>query len=446
MPVDAARVAETGSTMSVPAGTCVLILVENLSVPFDRRVWQESRSLVRVGYNVFVVCPKGKNQDSSPYDYIEGVHIFRYDLTPAHGGPTGYWREYVSALASTARLVQRISRRWRFDVVHACNPPDLLLFVGASLKAAHGAALVFDHHDLVPELCLSRFGSHRRALHAGAVACEALTFRLADVVISTNESYRAVALGRGHKAPGDVFVVRSAPDTHHFRRVHPDPTLHPGVPHLITYLGVMGPQDGVDHALLALAELRRQRDDWRAVFVGSGDVLDEMRRLAASLGLSDRVTFTGRVPDAHLATILSTASVGICPDPPTPLNLVSTMNKTMEYMAVGLPIAAYDLPETRVSAGGAAVYAKTATPAALAEAVSSILDSPDLRTRMGQIGQARVSGELSWEMSERQLLAAYERAIAIGARRNGRRAGRVRTGERPDSGHPLTRPAAVLNR
>ena len=244
-----------------------------------------------------------------------------------------------------------------------------------------------------------------------------MAFRLADVVMSTNESYRRVALDRGRKRPEDVFVVRSAPDAERFRAVAADDGLKRGRPYLLAYLGVMGPQDGVDHALEALAVLRRTRDDWHAIFIGAGDVFAQMKALAARLGLADSVEFTGRVPDEDVIRILSTADVCLAPDPKNPLNDVSTMNKIMEYMALSRPIVSYDLVEARVSAGTAAVYASPNDVTDFARCISELLDAPDRRAEMGAIGRRRVEGDLSWAHSEEQLLAAFERALVLARRR-----------------------------
>jgi glycosyltransferase involved in cell wall biosynthesis len=386
-----------------------LILVENLSVPFDRRVWQECRALRDAGYEVSVVCPQGKSQDREPYAVIEGVEIHRYPLTPATGGWTDYLREYPAALWRSWRLARRLGR---FDVVHICNPPDLLFLVAMPLKL-RGARVVFDQHDLVPELYESRFGRGRDLLYRGVVALERLTYRVADVVIATNDSYRRVALERGRKASERVFVVRSAPDVSRFAGGVADPALKRGKEHLLCYLGVMGPQDGVDYALESLAKLRDIRpDDWHAVFVGGGDCFDDMRALASRLGLDDHVTFTGRIPDDELLAYLSTADVALSPDPHNPLNDISTMNKVLEYMAVGLPIVSFELREARVSAGDAAVYVPCNDTEAFAAAASALLDDPAERDRRGRIGQDRVAGALSWDHSKVQLLASY--AVAMG--------------------------------
>ncbi|NJP95143.1 glycosyltransferase family 4 protein [Nonomuraea sp. FMUSA5-5] len=390
-------------------GGRALVLVENLSVPLDRRVWQESTALRQAGWEVHVICPKGAKQDTEAEAVIDGVHIHRYPLRAATGGPVGFVREYGSALWHTLRIARRLGR---FDVVHGCNPPDLFFLVALAMRW-RGTRFVFDQHDLVPELYLSRFGRGKDLLYRAVLLAERLTYRAAHVVIATNESYRAIALTRGGKRPDDVFVVRSAPVVERFHQVPADASVRRGKPYLLCYLGVMGPQDGVDYALRSLARLRGEhgRSDWHAVFVGGGDTFDAMVALARELGLDDCVEFTGRIPDEDLMRYLSTADVCLSPDPLNPLNDVSTMNKVMEYMAMSRPIVSFELREARVSAGEAALYAPANDESEFAKLIARLLDDPDERRRMGEIGRERVAGPLSWEHSKTALLAAYEAAV-----------------------------------
>jgi glycosyltransferase involved in cell wall biosynthesis len=355
-----------------------------------------------------VICPQGARQDTEPYAEIEGVHIHRYPLQTATAGARGYLREYGMAMWHTFRIALRLGWRRPIDVVHACNPPDLFWLVGLPFKLK-GTRFVYDQHDLVPELSLSRFGSDRKVMHRICLLFERLTYAAADHVLATNSSYRDVALRRGHKSPTQVDVVRSAPDIARFRDQRPDPGLKRGAPHLLGYLGVMGPQDGLDYALRALAALRTDlgRTDWQAVFIGGGDMLQASIELADDLGLGDVVRFTGRIPDDELCTWLSTADVCLAPDPKNPLNDVSTMNKIMEYMALGRPIVSFDLVEARVSAGDAAVYAKPNDEIAFAQAIAGLLDDPERRAEMGRLGRTRVAGELSWDASSANLIRAY---------------------------------------
>jgi glycosyltransferase involved in cell wall biosynthesis len=408
-------------------GPRVLILVENLSVPFDRRVWQECRALTDAGYRVEVICPQGTKQDTEPFAEIGGVRIHRYPLSPATGGPAGYVREYSAALWRTLRIARQLARDEPFDVVQACNPPDILFLVALALRRS-GTRFMFDHHDLVPELFESRFASGPRVLHRVATVLERLTFRTADGVISTNDSYRRAALTRG-KLPADrVRVVRSAPDLARFVPVAPDPALKRGKRHLACYLGVMGPQDGVDFALRALAHLHGPlaRTDLHTTFIGSGDAFDDLVALAHRLGLDDVVEFTGRVPDETVQRYLSTADVCLSPDPKNPLNDVSSMNKVVEYMAMSRPLVSFDLREARVTAGDAAVYAPDNDEIRFAELTAELLDDPARRERMGAIGRRRVEEALSWEVSRGNLLAAYEDLVDRPLRRREERRRRER--------------------
>jgi glycosyltransferase involved in cell wall biosynthesis len=390
----------------------VLILVENVPVPSDRRVWPECRTLRDAGFQVVVICPQGTDgRESQRFELVDGVAIHRYPLTFADGGIGGYVREYAAALWHTSRLVLRLGREMHFDVVQACNPPDFLLLTALPLRL-RGARLIFDHHDLVPELYLSRFARGRDLVYRLALALEGVTFRLADVVISTNESYRKVALTRGKKRPEDVFVVRNGPNLETFRLVEPEPSLKRGRKHLISYVGTMAPQDGVDLALRALAILRTRRQDWHSLFVGAGDVFADMQRLARELGIADVVEFTGYVTDEErIREVLVTSDVCLAPEPKTPLNDVSTMIKIAEYMAMGRPVVAFDLTESRLTAGDAARYAKPNEVERFAECIDELLDDPTARHEMGARGRARVEEHFSWARSERALLAAYERAL-----------------------------------
>ena len=389
----------------------VLIVVENLSVPTDRRVWKEAVTLTRLGYSVAVVSPTGEMRDTGRYEAREGIEIHRYSPREAGGGPWGYLVEFGWALLSIRRLIRRLERDEPFDVIQLCNPPDVL-FLAVGRARRRGTRIVFDHHDLVPELYEARFGRRGGLLYGLAARAERSTMRFAHVVISPNETYRSLAIERGGKSPDDVFVVRMAPDPSHFRRVEPAETLKRGKQYLLGYAGTIGPQDGVDHALRALRLLADSRDDWHAIFAGSGDAVEAMRALSAELGLEDRVEFVGFVEEEELIGLLSTADVCLAPEPKNALNDASTMIKVVEYMGLGRPIVAYDLRETRFSAGEAALYAVPNDEASFAACIDRLLDDPALRDRMAEEGRRRVTRELAWEHSERALAAAYARALA----------------------------------
>jgi glycosyltransferase involved in cell wall biosynthesis len=390
----------------------ILVLVENNPVHSDRRAWNICVALVRAGCEVVAVCPQGTEPLPS-FEEREGVQIHRYPLKFAEGGVGGYVREYGSALWRTWRLVKRLSRERPFDAVHACNPPDFLLFAAWPARRG-GARFVFDHHDLTPELFLTRFAGAHRWLHRFTLLAERMCFAVADVVIATNESYREVAQGRGGKRRERVFVVRNGPDLRRFQPLAPDPSLKRGRPLLIGYVGMMAPQDGVDHALRALALLGERRDDWHAIFAGEGDARAELMRLSAELGLEERVEFVGWQNDEQIARLLSSADVCLAPEPRSPLNDVSTMIKIAEYIAMSRPLVAYELRESRFSAGEAAAYAEPNDVTSFVARIDELLSDPERRAEMGRIGRERVEQKLSWEHSERHLADAY-RSILNGS-------------------------------
>jgi glycosyltransferase involved in cell wall biosynthesis len=387
----------------------VLIIVQNLPVPFDRRVWLECQALRGVGYEVSVVCPKGSGDAST--EVVDGVTIYRYRPYPGGGaGTVGFIGEYLYSFAATAWLTVKAWRRRRFQVLQACNPPDIFWPIGLFFRFCGGTRFVFDHHDLCPELFESRFPDGSRLAYRALRALEWCTFKSADRVISTNESYRDVAIRRGGKREGQVTVVRTGPDAEQLRRGEADAVLRRGRRYLVAYIGVMGPQDGVDIVVRAASTLVRDlgRRDISFTLMGTGDCFEELTTLRDSLGLQDVVEFTGRAPDDLVSRVMSTADVGLSPDPKNPLNDVSTMNKTMEYMAFGLPTVAFDLKETRVSAGDAAVYAVPNEIDDFARAIADLLDNEPLRETMAVTARRRVEQELAWKHQRPAYLGVYE--------------------------------------
>ena len=398
-------------------GRRVLIIVENLPVPFDRRVWQEARTLAANGYGVSVICPKGKGHESSRED-IEGIHIYRHPLPLEARGGLGYLLEYGSALFWQIVLSLRVLVRHNFDVIHACNPPDTIFLVGAFYKVLLRKRFIFDHHDLCPELYEAKFG-RRGTLYRILCWLERSTFRLADVSIATNESYKRIAMARGGKAPQDVFVVRSGPRCDALRAVPPVPELRRGRRFLVAYVGVIGKQEGLDYLMRAIDRIvhRLGRNDIHFGIVGDGPELSEIKRLAQSLKVDDYVTFTGRIPDGELLAMLSTADVCVNPDEFNEMNDKSTMNKIMEYMALGRPIVQFEMTEGRFSAQQASLYARPNDADDLADKLIELLDDPDRRAAMGAFGEQRLRSELAWDYQEQHLLAAYEAAFAPRRRR-----------------------------
>ena len=402
-----------GMTISRSRGTRprILIIVQNLPVPFDRRVWLECQALTAAGYDVTVICPKGKGD--SAHEVLEGVTLLKYGPYAPGGSALGFVLEYAYSFIATARLVLRARREGRFDVLQACNPPDIFWPIGGWLRRRDGSRFVFDHHDLCPELYDSRFPQGRRLPYRGLLALEKATFRTADHVIATNASYAQIAERRGGKSPQDVTVVRTGPDHERLRRRAAVPALRRGRRHLVAYIGVMGPQDGVDLAVRAAAHVVHDlgRDDVSFTFMGAGDSHDQVEALRDELGLQGQVELPGRVPDDTVMDVLSTADVGLSPDPKNPLNDVSTMNKTMEYMAFGLPVVAFDLKETRVSAQAAASYVPSGDVAAYARTIVELLDDDDRREVMGQEGRLRIEEELAWTYQRDAYVDVYDNLV-----------------------------------
>ena len=393
------------------AGRKILIIVENLPVPFDRRVWQESLALVAAGAEVSVICPQGKGYEAEEED-LEGVHIYRHALPPDGDSAVGYLREYGSALFHQTRLACKVFAGRGFDVVHGCNPPDLIFLVALPFKAI-GKRFVFDHHDINPELYEAKFNK-RGFFWRLLVLFERMTFFFADVVISTNESYRRIAIERGRKSPDRVFIVRSGPDLRRVKMAPVDPRWKKGRRYLVGFVGVIGDQEGIDLLLAAVKHLvfDMGRKDIQFVLVGDGPSRKRMETLSVEMALADYVTFLGRAPDAELFSVLSSADICVNPDRVNPMNNLSTMNKILEYMAMKKAMVQFDVVEGRVSAGDASLYAKPNDPIDFADKIVELLADPKRCERMGEIGRARIEDELSWSRQVPKLVKAYETLFA----------------------------------
>ena len=391
----------------------VLILVENLPSPFDRRVWQEACALRDAGYVVSIVCPTGRGCEKR-YEEIDGIAIWRYPLPTEGAGALGYLVEYTAAVFWAFVLSAKVLFKRGFDVIHACNPPDLFFLVGGFYKLL-GKKFLFDHHDANPELYVAKFG-RKDFLYRVMRWLEKATFRCADVSIATNLSYRRIALERGGMDPRRVFVVRSGPSLERLKIVPPVESLKRGRKFLVGYVGVMGRQEGLDYLLRAARHIvfDLKRSDVHFGLVGGGTSLEEMKALAQELGVADCVTFTGRVPDDELLAMLNTADVCVNPDIATEMNDISTMNKVMEYMALGKPIVQFDLTEGRYSAQGASLYARRNDARDLAAKIVEVLDDPEKRRAMGALGRRRILEQLEWRYEVPKLLAAYD-ALWAGA-------------------------------
>jgi len=370
----------------------------------------EATTLQKAGYQVSVISPKGKGFQKD-YEVIDGIHIYRHPLPPEASSVAGYFQEYSSSLCWEFRLAQRVWRNQGFDIIHICNPPDLIFLVAAWFKIFRGVRVIFDHHDLNPELYEAKYG--RRGFFYYALNCaEFLTFATADVVISTNESYREVALTRGRKKPEQVVVVRSGPDLSRFYPVLPNSAYRRGRKYLVGYVGVMGVQEGLDHLLRVVHYI--VGNGCQAIhfmLIGSGPAKEQLTALAQELGINEFVEFTGRVSDEELLERLSTCDICVNPEQKTPFNDRSTMNKILEYMALGKPVVQVDLLEGKRSAAGASIYARSGDEVDFAEKILELLEQPERRRQMGIEGQLRMREMLEWRHQTPRLLDAYAKVL-----------------------------------
>ncbi|QGM99231.1 glycosyltransferase family 4 protein [Methylocystis parvus] len=398
----------SGPTLS---GKRVLIIVENLPLPFDRRVWQEARTLCENGAIVSIICPKGKGYERG-YEYLEGIHIHRHALPLEAQSAFGYLKEYGAAFIAETFLAWKIFFVRGVDIIHACNPPDLIFLVAAPFKLL-GVPFIFDHHDINPELYEAKFG-RRGVFWRLLLFLERLTFFLADVSLATNQSYRKIAFTRGRMDSSDVFVVRSGPDLGRLTQPPSDEKWKKGRRFLVGYVGVMGDQEGIDLLLEAVRHLVHDlgRRDIQFALVGSGPSLRALEIRSVELGVADFVSFLGRLSDADLFSVLATSDVCVNPDRVNPMNDLSTMNKILEYMALGKPIVQFDVKEGRFSAGDASLYARANDPVHFAEKILSFLSDEAARLEAGDFGRRRLQDELAWRHQAPILLRAYERALS----------------------------------
>ncbi|MGJ5630263.1 glycosyltransferase family 4 protein [Nostoc sp. CALU 1950] len=393
--------------MAVPKK--VLIIVENLPVPFDRRVWMEATTLQKAGYEVAVISPTGNGFDKD-YEVIEQIHIYRHPLPPEESSVIGYLREYSWAINWQFRLAKRVWKERGFDVIHICNPPDLLFLVAGWFKLFHGIWVIFDHHDLSPEMYEAKY-QRRDIFYHGLRWAERLTYATADMVISTNESHREVALNRGHKKSEKVFVVRSAPDLSRFRRMPPNPNYRRDKNYLIGYMGVMGEPEGIDYLLRMVYYIvkKKNRSDIHFMLIGSGPAIEKLKALSKELEVTDFVEFTGFKQGEELLERLSSCDVCVEPSPTSTYNENCTMNKILEYMAMGKAIVQFDLREGRRSAQEASLYAKPNDEVEFAEKILELLDSPERREKIGAEGRRRMEEILEWKYQAPKLLEAYDK-------------------------------------
>ena len=385
----------------------ILIIVENLPVPFDTRVWQEATTLAANGYTVSVICPTGKGYDKEE-ETLEGVHIFRHKLPPEGNGAVGYAREYGSALRAELRLAKKIYKEIGFDVIHGCNPPDDIYLVASFFKK-YGVRYVFDHHDICPELFEAKFGSTKSLLYKSQVWLERQTYRHCTFAFVTNESYRKIAIERDKMPPEKVIVLRSGPRLERMRILPPDPSIRRGYPYVVGYVGVIGQQEGIEYILQAAQYTKQHENNVFWGIVGGGPHWEALKKQASDMGLDDCVEFTGRVDDETMLRYLNTADVCVNSDTYNAMNDKSTMNKVLEYMALGKPIVQFDLTEGRFSAQEASLYAKRNDAVDMAQKIQELLQDPEKRAHMGAYGRNRILNELSWEKTSKALLEGYEK-------------------------------------
>jgi len=384
-------------------GKHVLFIVENLPVPFDRRVWQEATTLKESGMDVSIICPMMKGY-TSPYELLGGIEIYRHPLPLEARGALGYLFEYGAAIYWEKKLARQIYKKKPFDVIHGCNPPDLIYLTAMKYKKK-GVKYVFDHHDINPELYIAKYNK-KDFFYKLMCFFEKRTFKVADASIATNESYKKIAINRGGMNPKLVQVVRSGPKLDRLKLQAPKNEFKKGKKYLLGYLGVIGEQEGIDLLLESMLVIVEKRKDIQLAIVGGGSDLEILKAMSQEKGLSKYVDFYGRVSDQKLLDILNTADVCVNPDKPTEMNNLSTMNKIMEYMALKKPIVQYDLKEGRFSAQKASLYAKDSID--FANHIMYLIDHPKIRNEMGQFGYSRVVNELSWEFESKKLIKFYQ--------------------------------------
>lgn len=385
----------------------VLIIVENLPVPFDTRVWQEATTLADNGYTVSVICPKGKGYMQEE-EFLQGVHIFRHDLPAEGNGAVGYAKEYLAALKEELSLAKKVYKEIGFDVIHGCNPPDDIYIVAQHFKKC-GVKYAFDHHDICPELFEAKFGNTSGLLYRSQLWLEKQTYKHCSFAFVTNESYRRIAIERGKMDPNKVIVLRSGPKLERMRIMPPVESIKRGYKYMVGYLGVIGQQEGIEY-LLEAAKYIKERDNnvfWG--IVGGGPHLEALKKQAHEMGLDDCVEFTGRAPDQQMLEYLNTADVCVNSDKYNSMNDKSTMNKILEYMALAKPIVQFDLTEGRYSAQEASLYAKNNDAEDMAKKIMELLADSERRKKMGEYGRNRVVNELSWEHTRKALLEGYEK-------------------------------------
>ncbi len=394
-----------------PDKTSVCIIVENLPVPLDRRVWSEARALRDAGYIVSVICPKGKKTYTASYEVLDGVHIYRHPSWEASNA-AGYILEYGIALIAELYLMLKVFSKTRFRILHGCNPPDTIFLLALLLKP-FGVRFVFDQHDLSPELFEAKFGKRIQILSTFTRIAEKCSFMTSNVCLATNESFKEIAIDRGGKSPDRVFVLRNCPD---LAEMTPVPARREEAQRnrlQVVYVGFMSRQDGLDLLIQSIEELvqNRKRNDTDFVLIGGGTMLRELKSMVSTKNLDLFVKFTGQIPHSEVLRYLAASDIGVAPDPKTPMNDNSTMIKLFEYMAFGLPIVLFDLKEGRRTAGAAALYAQPNDPVDFAAQIDRLLCNRQLREELGRTGRRQVEAHMNWDTEKISLLDAYSAAM-----------------------------------
>jgi glycosyltransferase involved in cell wall biosynthesis len=388
-------------------GKHILIIVENLPVPFDRRVWQQATTLSEAGANVSIICPI-MNEYTKKYEVIDGIEIYRHPLPLEASGALGYLLEYTAAIFWEFVLSWKIFFKKQFHVIHGCNPPDLIFFTALFFKP-FGVKYIFDHHDINPELYIAKYNK-KGFFYYLMIVFEFFTFKTANFSIATNESYKEIAIKRGKMDSNNIQVVRSGPKLERLKILGPVQKYKKGKKYLVGYVGVIGEQEGIDLLLDCISIIVKERSDIQFAIVGGGTDLKKLMKLSESKGLSDYVDFYGRVSDEILLEVLNTSDVCVNPDKPTVMNNLSTMNKIMEYMAIKKPIIQFDLKEGRYSAQGASLYADDVYD--FSKKIMYLMDNQEIRIKMGNLGYQRVVNELSWEFESKKLLSIYNKMFS----------------------------------
>jgi len=393
-------------------GNKVLIIVENLPVPLDRRVWQESLALKEAGYDVTVVCPQMRGYDLSE-EQLEGVKIYRHPIAKEASGILGFLIEYTSALWGETLCVYKVWKNGGFDIIHLCNPPDILFLVALPYKLFFGVRIIFDVHDLWPEMFEAKF-SRRNPLIWAVLIAEKFTVKISDIIIATNKSVKSIIKNRHNKDDDSIFIVRTSP--HNIdKEIESVPKRRNGKKYLVGYIGVMGDSDGLQYLLEAIKYIiyKYDRKDIQFSLMGTGPQFENLNKIIKDYSIEEYVEMPGRVLDQYLFETLVTMDLGVGCDPINKYNDHCTMNKTLEYMAFGKPQVMFAIKEGKVSAAGAAVYVDENCPKKLAQAIVTTLDNASLRDKMSEIALKRINGKLSWKESKKSLLNAYQKCASI---------------------------------